>query len=175
MAEFALFDIENDVLTPTVHCHTLKALSEIMVLYPDCYLEVYKYLYYMCSHHPKRNPFFDMIEIDKEEAILAQIDSSGFTSEDDAVQEALALCKHLWTTPTSRSYFGFKQMLDNLTSYMTNTEFKDGRDGNITALVSAGKSFDGLRQSFKGVFKDLMEEQSSTARGNAAIAYDQRS
>jgi hypothetical protein len=68
---------------------------------------------------------------------------------------------------------GIKGMLDKLAKYMENTAITDGRDGNITALINAAKNFESVRQSFKGVLKDLQEEQLSTVRGGQNMAYDQ--
>lgn len=173
-AELALFDVENFVVRPTIHCYTLVVLKTIMDVYPDDYLEVYKYLYYMCSHNSKKNPFFETAEHEKEEIIMAHINCTGFSSEDDEVQAALALCRLLFTTPTSRAYMGFKKLIDNLSDFFENTDITTGRDGNLTALVGAGKSFDALRQSFKGVARDLADEQSSKSRGGTERAYDQQ-
>ena len=42
-----LFDIQNGKVIPTEHCYTLKFLRSIMDEYPDTYLNVYMYLFYM--------------------------------------------------------------------------------------------------------------------------------
>ena len=173
-AELALFDVEvGGILRPTVHCYSLVVLKTIMDVYPDDHLEVYKYLYYMCSHNPKKNPFFDAPEQERESIILDNIDCANWSAEDDEVQAGLALCRLLFTTPTSDAYLGIKTMLENVTYYMRTTQIKDGRDGNLTALVNAAKNFDALRQSFKGTYKDLLTEQTSTTRGGIKKAYDQ--
>jgi hypothetical protein len=64
-------------------------------------------------------------------------------------------------------------MIDRLGRYMETTQITDGRDGNINALVAAAKNFDQIRASFKGVYKDLQDEQSSKVRGGIGMAYDQ--
>jgi hypothetical protein len=57
---------------------------------------------------------------------------------------------------------------------MGNTTIEHGRDGNISALVQVAKNLHGIRESFKGVQKDLEEEQTkSRARGGTDLAYDQ--
>jgi hypothetical protein len=68
---------------------------------------------------------------------------------------------------------GIKQMLDRLARYMENTPVEHGRDGNINSLVNAAAKFEQIRMSFKGAYKDLMEEQKGTARGGQQLAYDQ--
>ena len=69
-----LFDIQNGKVIPTDHCYTLKFLKGIIDKYPDTYLTVFQYLFYMTCPDPDINPFFNVIEVDKEEVILDEID-----------------------------------------------------------------------------------------------------
>jgi len=167
-----LFDIENDKVKPTEHCYTLKFLKDIMDAHPDNYLKMYTYLFYMTCPNPDVNPYFYMSELDKEEYILQDIQAD-FSTEEDLIQVGLKRCAKMYETPTSRAYKGISSMLDRLATYMENTPITDGRDGNITALVSAAKNYDSIRTSFKGAYKDLKEEQQSRTRGDAGLAYDQ--
>ena len=48
-----------------------------------------------------------------------------------------------------------------------------GRDGSATALLRIAERFDAVRQGFKGVYRDLQEEQQSSVRGGQRLAYDQ--
>ena len=167
-----LFDIENGVVVPTEHCYTLKALKDVMDEYPEEHLKIYLYLFYMSCPNPDLNPFFYTPEMDKEDLILKQIDSD-FSVEDDSIHKALQFCQKMYETPTSRAYKGIASMLDRLARYMETQSITDGRDGNINSIVSAAKNFDQIRSSFKGVYKDLQDEQSSKVRGGIGMAYDQ--
>ena len=167
-----LFDIHNGTVVPTEHCHTLKDLAVIMDIYPEDYHNVYAYLFYMTCPNPDLNPFFDVQEHEKEELIFSQL-AITFSTEDDAIIAALKLCETLYQTPTFRAYMGIKSMLDRLGRYMETTEIQHGRDGNINSLVNAAAKFEQIRLSFKGAYKDLMEEQKSSVRGGQNIAYDQ--
>jgi hypothetical protein len=166
-----LFDIQNNVLIPTEHCYSLKALKDIMEEYPDNYLKIYQYLFYMTCPNPDLNPFFYTPILDKEELILKQIEGD-FSTEDDTIFIALKFCERMYETPTSRAYNGIASMLDRLGRYMETTSITDGRDGNITALVNAAAKYEAIRGSFKGAYKDLQEEQKSTVRGGQGLAYD---
>lgn len=167
-----LFTVENGTVVPTEHCYTLTGLKKIMDEYPKSFLNVYAYLFYMTCPNPEINPFFDAIDSEKEDLILSQI-KVDFSTEDETIINAVEFCKRLYETPTYRAYMGIKGMLDRLAKYMETTDITDGRDGNITALISAAKNFDQVRQSFKGAYKDLLEEQKSQVRGNSQLAYDQ--
>ena len=69
-----LFDVQNGVVIPTEHCYTLKALKDVMDEYPDDYLKIYLYLFYMSCPNPDLNPFFFTPDIDKETLILEPAD-----------------------------------------------------------------------------------------------------
>lgn len=166
-----LFDVQNRTVVPTEHCYTLKALKDIMEEYPDDYLKIYQYLFYMTCPNPDMNPFFHTPQIDKEHLIMREIEGE-FSTEDESIYHALMFCEKMYETPTSRAYKGMSSMLDRLARYMETTQITAGRDGNINSLVAAAKNFDQIRASFKGVYKDLQEEQSSKVRGGQGLAYD---
>ena len=166
-----LFDIQNNVIVPTEHCYTLKALKDIMDEYPEDYLKIYQYLFYMTCPNPDMNPFFYTPDVEKEDIILKQIQAE-FSTEDDSIFTALKFCERMYETPTSRAYKGIATMLDRLARYMETTSITDGRDGNLTALVNADKNYEQVRASFKGAYKDLQEEQQSRVRGGQGLAYD---
>ena len=126
----------------------------------------------MTCPNPDMNPFFHTPEIDKESIIIKEI-GADFSTEDDDIHIALQFCQRMYETPTSRAYKGMASMLDRLARYMEITPITAGRDGNINSLVAAAKNFDQIRVSFKGVYKDLQDEQSSKVRGGIGMAYDQ--
>jgi hypothetical protein len=167
-----LFDVLNGEIIPTEHCYTMLCYKKIMDAYPDEYLNIYAYLFYLSCPNPEFNPFFDVPENDKEELIRREVGGE-FDSDDELIQNALDVTKSLYDTPTVRAYMGIKGMLDKLAKYMENTAITDGRDGNITALINAAKNFESVRQSFKGVLKDLQDEQQATVRGAQRLSYDQ--
>jgi hypothetical protein len=169
-----LFDIQNFKVIPTVHCHTLKWLKDIMDEYEadEEYLKVYQYLFYMTYPNPDDNPFFHFKASEKEEQILEDINAE-FSTEDPLIKIALDKLQKMYETPTSRAYDGISGMLDKLAVYMKTTTITDGRDGNISGIIQAAKNFEAVRASFKGAFKDLQEEQQSRVRGDKGLAYDQ--
>lgn len=167
-----LFDIVNGQVMPSEHCYALHDLKLIMKAYPEDYQTVYAYLFYMTCPNPDMNPFFNAIEHEKEELILSQLNVN-FSIEDDLIVTALRLCTTLYETPTLRAYMGIKAMLDKLANYMGTNAITDGRDGNINSIVNAAAKFEAIRISFRGAYKDLLEEQKSQVRGGQQVAYDQ--
>lgn len=167
-----IFDIANGVVVPSEHCYTLKDLKAIMENFPDNHIDVYSYIFYMTCPNPELNPFFDVVEHEREELVMRQLNPT-FTAEDAVIVRAIKLCQKLYETPTLRSYMGIKKMLDRLATYMETAPIESGRDGNINSLVNTAAKFEDIRQSFKGTYKDLLEEQQSTVRGGQNLAYDQ--
>ena len=167
-----LFDVQNGKVIPSEHCYTLKFLKDIMDAHPDDHIQIYTYLFYMTCPNPDMNPFFDIVETDKEEIILKEIDAD-FSVDDELVFNALKMCEKMYQTPTYRAYLGIKIFLDNMAKSMATEALTFGRDGSSPALLRMAEKYDGVRQSFKGVYKDLMEEQQSSVRGGQNLAYDQ--
>lgn len=167
-----LFDIQNGKVIPTEHCYTLKFLKDLMEEYPDTYMSVYQYLFYMSCPNPDMNPFFNLPEHEKEDIIVEEVGLEEST-EDSKIRYSLDMCKKLYETPTYRAYVGIKSMLDRLARYMETTQIEHGRDGNINSLVNAAAKFEQIRNSYKGAFSDMKEEQESQVRGGAGLAYDQ--
>lgn len=167
-----LFDVQNKVIVPTEHCYTLGDLKRLMDLYPDHYMQIFQYCFYMTCYDPDLNPFFNTKEHDREEEIMKQLDPV-FTTEDEGVQEALETCKKLYETPTLRAFKGIKIALDNIADFMATTKITAGKDGTVDSVKNMAKEFDKIRQSYKGTEKDLLAEQKSRVRGGGGLAYDQ--
>lgn len=167
-----LFDLQNGKIVPSEHCYTLETLKKLMDTYPEDHLKIYQYLFYMTCPDPDANPFFHVPEADKEILIFNELNPD-FSTEDDGIQRALAFCEKLYETPTKRAYDGISKALDRIAKYMANTPVTDGKDGNIGQIRAMAKDFESIRQSFKGAYKDLQDEQQSRIRGGGSMAYDQ--
>ena len=167
-----LFDLQNGKVIPTEHCYTIGYLKDIMDEYPEDYISIYAFLFYMTCPNEELNPYFNLKEDDKEGIILNDL-RANFTTEDPLVITALTNIKELFETPTSRAFKGIKIALDNMADVMSETKPTFGRDGSATALLRIAKDFDDVRQSYKGVYKDLQDEQSTRTRGGGSLAYDQ--
>jgi hypothetical protein len=167
-----LLDIQNGKVIPSEHCYTIKSLKDIIDNFPEEHLRIFAYLFYMTCPNPDMNPFFDIPEEDKEEIIMKEVDAD-FSLDDDKIVYALTMCKKMYETPTYRAYEGIKIFLDNMAKSMKNESLTFGRDGSAPALLRMAEKYDAVRQSFKGVYRDLMEEQQSSVRGVQNLAYDQ--
>ena len=103
-----LFDIQNEKVVLTEHCYTLNFLKAIMDEYPNTYMSVYQYLFYMACPDPEANPFFNLPEHEKEDIIIEEVKLEEST-EDPKIRYALDMCTKMYETPTFRAYMGIKK------------------------------------------------------------------
>jgi hypothetical protein len=167
-----LFEIENNVVKPTEHCKTIKWLRVIQEKYPASAVKIYAYIFYMACPG-EANPYFNLPFDFREDTIVGDIEIDHALVEEDDVIEAVRRATILYETPTVRAYNGITTMLDNITDYMLITKPTTGRDGNLPAMIRLAKDFDDIRQSYKGIAKDLAAEQESQVRGGQNLSYDQ--
>jgi len=168
-----LFEIENKVVIPTEHCYVITYLKDIMTKYPDDYLQVYQFLFYMKCPGPD-NPYFNIKEVDLEELIIHDLDGLKFNAENDDIIAALKYTERLYKTPTVRAHEGIKNAMDKIADYLNTLKITDGKDGNVGQVRSMAKDFDMIRKSYKGTAKDVEDEQKALhVRGDQQLAYDQ--
>jgi hypothetical protein len=172
MSLIRLFDVENGKVIPTEHCFVLPFLKVLMDAYPNEFVKVYAFLFYMSCPNPDLNPFFNVAEPEKAGLILEDLDAH-FAPDNALIQEALVKTQKLYETRTFRLYRSFAIMLDKLGHYVETTPIEHGRDGNISSMIQAAKNIQDIREQFKGLEKDHLEEQRTLVRGGQQLAYDQ--
>ena len=68
-----LFDVQNGKAVPAESCYTLASLKAVMEAFPDTYMSVYQYVFYMTCPNPDLNPFFNLPEHEKEDMIIEEV------------------------------------------------------------------------------------------------------
>lgn len=167
-----LFDVENGKVIPSIHCKTIKWLRVIEEKFPNSYLRIYEFIFYMTCPNEEQNPYFNILP-DEREVVLIDDLGIDFSLEEDEIIQGLAKAMKMYETPTVRSHNSIVKLLDKMCTYMETASITAGRDGNINSLLRMAKDFDEIRQSYKGIAKDLLEEQKTLTRGGQMLAYDQ--
>jgi hypothetical protein len=167
-----LFELEGKVIKPSEHCYNIRWLKSIMDNWPEDYIKIYSYLFYM-TYRGNENPYFHIPEEARQDTILKDLELDFDIAEEEQIIEALNKTAKMYETPTIRAYNAIQKLLDNLSDYMADTQITAGRDGNINSLIRAAEKYDAIRQSFKGVAKDLEAEQEAHVRGGKKLGYDQ--
>jgi hypothetical protein len=167
-----LFEVDNKIIKPTEHCYQVKYLKDIMDIFPEDYMSVYAFIFYMSCPNDDVNPFFEVKEEDKEEIIYNYIEGN-FSLEDPIIMDAIEKTKKLYETPSYRGFIAMKKMIDRLSEYLENTPIEHGRDGNIDSIIKAGEKLPKLQESYNNFRENLKKEQ-MVVRGGKDLAYDQR-
>lgn len=168
-----LFELDNGKIVPTEHCYTINFLKNIMDEYPDDYLKIYTYLFYMTYPYPDHNPYFNHDHAEKDENIMRDIGGT-FDPDEKPIAKALIGLRRMYQTPITRAYDGISAMMDKIAVYLKDQPITNGRDGNGLFILNASIKFDAIRKSFKGTHDDLLEEQTGRARGGSQLAYDEQ-
>lgn len=167
-----LFEVNGKELIPTRHCYGLKFLKVIMDKYPDDYIDVYKYIFYMSCPDPVHNPYFNLKDVLREEKIIRDNDFRFYTQADE-ITNAVEKCKDLYETPTLKAHKAIKRTIENLYEYMSQTNFVGGEGGNIKDFMSLTNKFDELKEKYLNTTKELHQEQKTLEkRGGGQLAYD---
>lgn len=165
-----IFDIDNGKVIINENCLLIPELAAVVEAYENP-IPALSYLYY---RYDLSSPYANLVELEKEEAILEDYPGE-YTTEDDVIIAAGAKLESLCMSPTKRYYLDNKVLLEKLGAFGRDTEVFAGRDGNYTAMLaqikSVGKTIEEFRQLEKTVEQEI-EEESSRARGDARLSYD---
>ena len=167
-----IFDIQEQRVVPSVACHLIPELADIVTVFPDEYLKVYQYIFGMtCTD--ATNWYRNLPEIEREDVIIADISPFEFSVEDTTIQRAIERCNQLYETPTLRLAKSAKKMVDDIANFLATTEITTGsKDGNAMDIDRFMKSMLNYQQLCKTLEGEVEKEQ-SIARGKIRRAYDQ--
>lgn len=165
-----LFDIENNVVIPTVHCHIIPELKAVIDKYKERSTLVFAYLFYT-TYIGRENPYSNIDEVSREDMVKKDLKYD--IADCAVINAAREKIKKLYETPTMRFYVATKKTLDKLTEYLDRTQITDGRNGNLDDVMKIMKDYDKIRNTFKNISNDLNDEQDLRTRGDIELSYDQ--
>ena len=152
-----LFDIENNVVIPTVHCHIIPELKAVIDKYKERSTLVFAYLFYT-TYIGRENPYSNIDEVSREDMVRKDLKYD--IADCAVINAAREKIKKLYETPTMRFY-------------VDRTQITDGRDGNLDDVMKIMKDYDKIRNTFKNISNDLNDEQDLRTRGDIELSYDQ--
>lgn len=164
-----LFDVQDKKVCPAAVTYLVPELSAIMKNFPDEYLKVYAYIFFMTCPD-STNPYLQLPEMEKEEVILADLKPT-FYLEDLSIITAIQKCKKLYETPTLRIRQGAKMMLDEMARKLQDS-LTFGKDGNATDMRGIMKEIRGYTEDYMHL-DNLVKEEQDKVRGGLKRRYDQ--
>ena len=166
-----LFDVRDKKVVPSIHCFGIPWLKKVMDSFPDDYIEIYKYIFYLTCPDSTMNPYLNLPEEQREEVILADLKPT-FYLEDLLILETIEKCKTMYATPALRSFIGAKKMVDKIGKYLDETEITEGKDSNSMAIDRYMSKLSDYWDTYRKMEGELHKEQ-STVRGGVKVRYDQ--
>lgn len=167
-----LFDMHNGELQPTIHCTAILFLKEIMDVFPEHYMLVYKYLFYMTCPDEELNPYTNTPEQDRSEIIARHLNiGEGFYLDDMKIEKAVMECRMLYSTPAVEVYRAAKKLLEKLQKSFHDEELTwGGKDATGPGLVAAIEKLPKLIKACNDAEKEM--KMSLKSRGGQNMAYD---
>lgn len=171
-----LFDIEDGQLAVTEHCYALPFLKELMDYFPNCYIKVYRYIFYMTCPDDQLNPCRNIPEHEKSTEImrLLEVDTEKeFIADDLKIEKAVKECAKLYDDPAMRVYRAAKMMLEKLQGSFEAEELTwGGKDATGPALTSAMEKLPKLLQAYNDAELKMNEVLKARSRGGQNISDD---
>jgi hypothetical protein len=169
MLSLEILTVDNGRVIPSITVYTIPELNDIINNYPDDYLNILTYLYYLC--YPK-SAYRNLPENEKEDSIWEDYPGD-YTPDDGLILAAKEKLTELYTSPTSRFFTKAKKGLETLGDYLEDASITDGKDGNFAAFSMNYTRIGKIIDEFKKLEKAVDEELGSTLRGGGEEAYDE--
>lgn len=167
-----LFDVEDKNLVPGQACYMIPWLERIMKLYPNNYIQVYKYIFFTTCRN-STNPYVNLPEDTREQVILSDLAPIKFSLEDDVILDTIEKCKKLYETPVLRTFLGAKKMLDKVGQFLDTEEITTGKDGNASEIRAMLKELSTYWENYNKLENVLKEEQAKV-KGDRIIPFHQQ-
>lgn len=162
----SIFDISEGNIVVNQNCLLIPELKAIVDTYEN-YIPVLGYVHFTCD--PK-SPYANLPDNEREEMILADY-VADYSVDDEVVYKAVEKIKKLYETPSMRFLRDARGGLENLSQYLSKASVTEGKDSNLTGLISALKSISKINQEYKALEKDVEEEL--RVRGQNLTGYDE--
>jgi hypothetical protein len=165
-----LIDFEDNKVALTIHCYNLSFLKDLIDAYPEHSVKVVSYVFYM-SYPGQENPYINIPMENRSEMIVQDL-GLDISLDDKLFVTAIEKCTDLYKTPINRMYHSLSNALNKISNYFDEAEVTDGKDGNLTQIINAAKSYGSIRDSFKKIKADFDEENKLINWGGKDKAYD---
>ena len=168
-----LFDVDGRKIVPGQACYLIPCLKKIMDEFPDNYIQIYSYIFFITCPDATLNPFVNLNEEEREDVVIHELKPLYFSLEHPTIIHALRFCMKMYETATLRIWKGAKVMLDQMAEDLTTKRLTYGKDGNAADLRGIMDKLPTYTKNFMEVEKLLKEEQSKV-KGDRVIPYHQK-
>lgn len=127
-----ILTIDAGVVKPTIHCHTIPELKNLIEKYPTRHADMLAYCFYTACPYKSENPYADFSD-DEREDILKR-DFVVFPDNQD-ILDAVDKLRKLYSTTISKYLMKNKRNLEDIMDYIDASPVIDGKDGNLADRI----------------------------------------
>lgn len=153
-----LFTMENGVVSLSLHCYIIPEFKNIVDKYPDNYMNMLAYAFYVGCPFKSINPYADFSEEDKEEKLK---ESFHIFPDNKDVLIAVELIKDLYPTKGMKYVQSIRSSIDKTMEYLDNAVIREGKDGNLADIRGMQKDAAKVLESLTLMEKNAEEEKNN--------------
>lgn len=117
------------------------------------------------------SPYMNLSELEREEQVLKDMPIQEYLNSLEFI-EALEKADLLYKSPLRRILKGAKTAIENVSKFLEETEISDGREGNLTQVVSTIKSLPQILKGYQDA-ENAYKQEIQKGRGFAQFGIDE--
>lgn len=149
---------------------TIFAIPEFKALIEYTEGDTLPFMYIWALYDPQ-SPFMNIEEHEREEAVIKDFPVYEYLQTMEMIS-AMEKAEKLYFSPLRKILKGAKKAVENISGFLEDTEISDGRDGNLTQIVSTIKSLPQILKAYQEA-ENAYKQEMSRSRGSAQYGIDE--
>lgn len=148
---------------------TIFAIPEFKALIEYTEGDTLPFMYIWGLYDPQ-SPFMNIEEHEREEAVIKDFPVYEYLQTMEMIS-AMEKAEKLYFSPLRKILKGAKKAVENISGFLEDTEISDGRDGNLTQIVSTIKSLPQILKAYQEA-ENAYKQELQRNRGDMKSAID---
>jgi hypothetical protein len=148
---------------------TIFAIPEFKALIEYTEGDTLPFMYIWALYDPQ-SPFMNIEEHEREEAVMKDFPVYEYLQTMEMIS-AMEKAEKLYFSPLRKILKGAKKAVENISGFLEDTEISDGRDGNLTQIVSTIKSLPQILKAYQEA-ENAYKQELQRNRGDMKSAID---
>ena len=149
---------------------TIFAIPEFKALIEYTEGDTLPFMYIWALYDPQ-SPFMNIEEHEREESVMKDFPVYEYLQTMEMIS-AMEKAEKLYFSPLRKILKGAKKAVENISGFLEDTEISDGRDGNLTQIVSTIKSLPQILKAYQEA-ENAYKQEMSRSRGSAQYGIDE--
>ncbi len=149
---------------------TIFAVPEFNALLEFSQGDTLPFMYIWGMYDPQ-SPYMNFEEHEREAQVLKDFPVQKYLQSIE-MSEAIDKAERLYFSPLRKILAGAKRAVENISSFLSETEISDGRDGNLSQIVQTIKSLPQILKAYQEA-ENAYKQELQRNRGDAQNAVDE--